>query len=192
MIHRWKDVNLSRVTGNCIVCDIIWIEMGEELSCWPIATKSSSKTPLTTELSFDDNDHEKEKERETCREAGKKVVSPEMEELEGKMPARREARSREARSPTLWGLKRKRFERLTPFFIHPAEAAGDFPVDAEIFGERFISKTRAGGEMEIEGNSKLANSTEEILFIPRSWWLCLLRVEKTTEFFFSNDRKLKR
>lgn len=103
----------------------------------------------------------------------------------GKMPARREARSQEARTPTLWGLKRKRFERLTPFFIHPAEAAGDFPVDAEIFGERFTSKTR---EEEIEGNSKLANSREE-LYSPKL--VIMFAVEKTAKFFFSFLQKKK-
>lgn len=135
----------------------------------------------------------RKRERETCREAGKKVVSPEMKELEGKMPARREARSREARSPTLWGLKRKRFERLTPFFIHPAEAAGDFPVDAEIFGERFTSKTNV---QEGRWRSKeIVNSQiqrrRSFLFLEADDYVCFAS-KKLLNFFSPTIESLNR
>lgn len=193
MIHRWKDVNLSRVTGNCIVCDIIWIEMGEELSCWPIATKSSSKTPLTTELSFDDNDHEKEKERERdLPGSGEKSGIAWNGRTRGKNAGAQGGEKPRSSESNSLRIEKETVREADPVFHSPGRSCGRFPRwRRNLWRTVYLENKRAGGEMEIEGNSKLANSTEEILFIPRSWWLCLLRVEKTTEFFFSNDRKLK-
>lgn len=85
---------------------------------------SASKRPLTTELSFDDNDHERKRERDFPG-SGEKVVSPEMEELEGKC-AQGGEKPRSSESNSL-RIEKETVREADPVFHSSGRSCGRFP-----------------------------------------------------------------